>query len=787
MTQDFTPDEQSDAPDLPSGLFSRNLVQIFWQRKGLVVLGLVVGIILGSLYYVQLPAIYQSNAQVFVVKEMDSPVPVAGADPRAYYFDDFVSAHMHLIKTPIIVRQAVEKKNRKALQSFEGIGDPTGLIIANLATGRDNKDVNAAPTNIINLSYRGPVMEECGIVLEAIIASYGDFLDAAYRKTNRKFREGIESAKAELERQRTINEKHLREFQEASPALIKLKDGGNIHQARINEWEIRRSSLLVRSHEIQQRLRELETAVKNGTTKDVILTATPEEKAAMAALDKVMEEQLFPLLVQEKGMSEDWGPDHPQVRTLRVKIGMVREFYDRMKTMRRQGILDESAPGKDPVVVQIEVLRQELGNVEAARQALERLLRDEYKEAKELRTVELKEEKLRTESAQLNRLLERIDERLRDMNLARGSGGYSAQTISPPGIGYKVSPNALVILFGGAMLGLLLGCGLAYLVDITDVSFRTPEEIRRRLGLQILGHIPFRTTEGATADPITLPDGRKTELSPSLAVYHQAGSLEAEAFRAVRTALYFSTHGERHKVIQVTSPNKGDGKSTIAANLALSIAQSGKAVLLIDADFRRPRQHRLFGITAATGLASVLAEDCELIDAIQTTGIPGLSLLPCGPRPSNPAELLTSPRLEVVLEMLRDRYDYVIVDTPPLLAVTDPCVVAARVDGLLLTIRVSKDGRPSAVRAREMLVPLGVKILGAVINGVGPASHSKGYGYEHYSYGYEYGYAYNDGPEDKAQENGEVEVRSARPVVPPVAESRLPAGLTSAPRLDDRL
>jgi capsular exopolysaccharide synthesis family protein len=784
MTQ-VAVEQLSDTPDIPSGITSRNLVQVFWQRKGLVVLGLVIGIILGSLYYVQLPAIYQSTAQVFVVKEVDSPVQVQGADPRQYYFDDYVSAHMTLIKTPIIVKRAVEKKNLKALQSFEGITDPTGVIIANLSAGRDSKgsEMTTAPNNIIILTYRGQIMEECGIVLEAVIASYQDFLDDAYHKKNRKFKEGIESARADLERQRTNNETRLKEFQEASPMMFKLKDGGNIHQARINSWEEKRSALVARISEIQARLRELDAAVKNGTTKDVVLTATPEEKAAMAALDKIMEEQLFPLLVQEKGMIEDWGPDHPQVRTLRVKITMVKDFFDRMKSMRRKGLLDETVQDKDPVVVQIELLRQELGEREAQLGSLEKLLHQEYKEAKEMRVLEIKDEKLRTENASLTRVLERIDERLRDMNLARG-GGFSAQAISPPGIGVKVSPNSFVILFGGAMLGQLLGCGLAYLADATDVSFRTPDEIRRRLGLQILGHIPFRTGEGVSAGPITLPDGRQTELSPTLPVYHQPGSLEAEAFRAVRTALYFSTHGESQKVIQVTSPNKGDGKSTVAANLALSIAQSGKTVLLIDADFRRPRQHRLFGMSSPTGLASVLSEDCELIDAIQPTGFPGLSLLPCGPRPNNPAELLTSPRLEVVFEMLRDRYDYVIVDTPPLLAVTDPCVVAARVDGLLLTIRVSKDGRPAAVRAREMLMPLGVKILGAVVNGVGPSAHGKGYGYEHYHYGYEYGYHYNESSDDKADENGEEEVVSAKPA--DMSESK-PAGLTSAPLHDDRL
>src|SRR5262249_28722871 len=155
--------------------------------------------------------------------------------------------------------------------------------------------------------------------------------------------------------------------------------------------------------------------------------------------------------------------------------------------------------------------------------------------------------------------------------------------------------------------------------------------------------------------------------------------------------LYFNTQGQGSQVIQVTSPSKGDGKSTMAANLAVSIAQSGKRVLVVDADFRRPRQHHIFGLAGRVGLATVMAGDAELSTAIPATPVPNLDVLPCGARPTNPAELLTLPRFAELLGELRGRYDFVIVDTPPLLAVSDPSVVAPRVDGVLLTIRVSKN------------------------------------------------------------------------------------------------
>src|SRR5262249_50029521 len=153
--------------------------------------------------------------------------------------------------------------------------------------------------------------------------------------------------------------------------------------------------------------------------------------------------------------------------------------------------------------------------------------------------------------------------------------------------------------------------------------------------------------------------GNQVELDSGLVVFHCPSSTDAEAYRGVRTAIYFSTHGERHKVIQVTSPNMGDGKTTLITNLAVSIAQSGRKVLLIDADLRRPRIHRVFGLSNRVGLSEVIAEKADLIAAIQPTVIPDLSVLPCGRRPHNPGELLTSPRLEDILDDVREQYDFI--------------------------------------------------------------------------------------------------------------------------------
>ena len=248
-------------------------------------------------------------------------------------------------------------------------------------------------------------------------------------------------------------------------------------------------------------------------------------------------------------------------------------------------------------------------------------------------------------------------------------------------------------------------------------------------------------------------DEEAARVDPIVCTLHRPKSRQAEAYRAVRTALYFSIRGGGHKVIQVTSPDPGDGKTTLAANLAVSIADSGKKILLIDADFRRPRLHKIFAVDSDCGFSSVINGEAELPDAIQPTCVENLSVMPCGPKPSNPAELLTLPRVKELIDVLRDDFDFVILDTPPVLVVTDPCAVAPRVDGVLMTIRISKNARPDAVRAAGVLATLGANVLGIVVNGVGPRvvyGLGRGYsgyrygGYKHYRYGTYGGEGYGD-------------------------------------------
>jgi capsular exopolysaccharide synthesis family protein len=740
-----------------------NLLAIAWQRKSRVVFGILVGFLLGTLFYTQRPPVYQSGAQVLVVRKNPNVLPIAGGDPRLSYVEDYLATHLVLIRTPLLIERAVKKRDLGSLPSLIGTGDPVGAISAALSAQRDGKDATSGPNNIINLTYRGPVAADCGKVLKAIIESYKDFLDETYRNVSDDTLELITRARDILEKDLREKDAKLRAFRVKSPVVWHGKDGLAAHQSRVIEVESKWSTLLVRQMELSQRLKTIEKAQKNGQPPDAVLVLAMLSPASTdlrssQVLDRNPDEQLLPLLLQEQQLSEEVGKDNPQLVGVRKRLAMARELLKRPGN----GKSADSAKTTDPLQRQIEALKLELEETELMRGELGRLLEARRAEAKQLNSHELEEETLRDDVTRAQQLYESTIKRLAEINLVRDAGGFDARALSKPSAGAKVAPSAFQIIGVGVLLGALCGLGLAYLADVMDKSFRTPEEIRRRLGLAVVGHIPVITPDDEATCKI---QAGATLLDPYLCSYYRPKSIEAEAYRAVRTALYFGALGQGHQVIQITSPMQGDGKSTLAANLGVSIAQSGKRVLLLDADCRRPRLHRLFGVPDRRGLATVIAGQDQWQDVLQETPIEGLTLLPCGPVPHNPAELLTSPRFQELLGLLRERYEFVLIDTPPLLAVTDPCAVAPRVDGVLLALRLAPNGRPQAERAREMLGVLGAKILGIVVNGV---SHGKGaglYSASHYTYegDYEKGYIAAEGEESPREEMAFYQDKAERP------------------------
>ncbi|MFO0576582.1 MAG: polysaccharide biosynthesis tyrosine autokinase [Polyangia bacterium] len=269
-----------------------------------------------------------------------------------------------------------------------------------------------------------------------------------------------------------------------------------------------------------------------------------------------------------------------------------------------------------------------------------------------------------------------------------------------------VSPRPRVTLLLVGMLALLLGVGLAFALDALDRTLKSQEDVEAFLGLPLLGMVP-RFQPGSRRHP------------PDLYVAYHPRSTVAEACRAVRTNLLFAGAERELRTILLTSSMAREGKTLCCVSLGTVLAKSGARTLIIDGDLRRPRIARAFGMGAdssALGLTSVLVGEAKLDEVIRATPVEGLDVLPSGPTPPNPAELLNGQHFRAVLDELGRRYDRVLIDSPPAVPVTDPAILATRVDGVVLVVRHAQTHRDAARRAAQHILDVGGNIVGVVLN-----------------------------------------------------------------------
>ena len=295
----------------------------------------------------------------------------------------------------------------------------------------------------------------------------------------------------------------------------------------------------------------------------------------------------------------------------------------------------------------------------------------------------------------------------------------------------KVAQNVLL----AALVGLMLAAGVALLLEYLDDTVKSGEDVARLLGVPTLGHV------------VQLKGSEVQELAPTAKVGSQ--SPVAEAFRSLRTNLQFSMLDRPGNAILVTSAGPGEGKSTMAANLAAVMAQAGMRVVLVDADLRRPSLHRAFGLKNSQGLTTALLRSGSLEgEVLQPGGVNNLVVITTGPLPPNPSELLGSPRMAAMVGTLKGLADVVLFDAPPLV-VADPGVLAGLVDGVLLVVDASATRSEALERAKDALDRAGAsgKLVGAVLNRLTERSGSYHYYYYHHYYS-------DDGKNGKAGRGG---------------------------------
>ena len=292
--------------------------------------------------------------------------------------------------------------------------------------------------------------------------------------------------------------------------------------------------------------------------------------------------------------------------------------------------------------------------------------------------------------------------------------------------GAPIKPKKKLNILLAIIVGLTMGTGLAFFFEYLDNTIKIPEDVKQHLKIPYLGPVPlFATASGNPAD----------DTNPELATLHDPKSSASESYRGIRTGILFSSAESAPQVILVSSAGPREGKTITTANLAITMAQAGSKVIVLDCDMRRPKMHHLFGVPKDRGISNLLVSSSEMEETILHTSIPNLDVIPCGPIPPNPSEILGSARMANLIGLLRKQYAHILIDSPPSTAVTDALVLSKSVDGVVLVIRAGDTARELARNGVEGFDGVGAHILGAVLNAV-DIGRDKYYYYQYYHYYY---------------------------------------------------
>jgi succinoglycan biosynthesis transport protein ExoP len=357
--------------------------------------------------------------------------------------------------------------------------------------------------------------------------------------------------------------------------------------------------------------------------------------------------------------------------------------------------------------------------------------------------------KLNQDSIQFNILKREVDsnkqlyegllQRLKEASVSAGLRSSNIHIVQPGDYPQGASgPRHARNMFLGLLIGLILGIGFALAIDYFDNTVKTPDEVERYVVLPSLGIIPAIDDLRARKRRLLAP-GNGTGEDAKASPYIMPGAAVWEAYRSLRTSILLSHSGNPPRRILVTSALPGEGKTTTAINTAIVLSQTGARTLLVDLDMRKPEIGRKFGVNGHQGMSIFLSGNSDLSSQILETPYANLFIIPAGPQPPNPAELVGSARWHKALLLLGEYFEYVVIDSPPILSVADPVILSTKVDGVVLVVLAAKTAREAVKKAKASLQNVGATILGAMINNVDLQNAPYSYYYRHY-YGYGYGY-----------------------------------------------
>ena len=671
----------------------QTLLKILWRRRWIVLATTALALVSAGIYLLEITPSYTAKSLVKVRYRQAQHQ----ADPLRWMGVSRIDllAQCALMRSGPVLAPVLDRSDVASMRTFEQIDNPFAFLRENLKVRVEGKD------NQLVVSFIAPDPLEAAMIVNHVVESYCTFHRDQKEATAAEVLSILQSERASHETQLKDKIEQLLHLKQEHAVLLTETDGRSLVLDQLGvltsalkdaELATRRAEALAQTvqwvGENPQRIQQLRESKSDQTTDEQI---TPGS-------DRVTE-----LSVLDANLAELAAINHPDVE-------MIEQVRARIARIDRQ-IASHEQDGIDGLVGQID---EELNDARWHEHEMRATLEKQKKRAKDLQVVAREMEMLRRDVKRGQRMIGILDNQVKDLVGAENLGGWNPSIIEEAkASSVQMSPRGARIMVIALALGTLLGGVLALFVTHFDQHFSSPDEVNAMLGAPVLGLVPRMSSNGTM---------QLRGLEAAMGLY----SPVAEAYRVIRSAVYFGAPFDAGKILLVTSPLRQEGKSTLVSNLAVTMAQAGQRALIVDADYRRPVQHEIFQVSNEEGLSNCLTSTDCWTSVVQQTGIVGLDLLPCGQMLANSSELLNSQRFVDLLEELSVRYDQIILDSPSVLPVTDSRIFLASSSLTILVLRAECSKRKEAVEATELLSGVGARVLGVVLNAVNHRFVQKG-------------------------------------------------------------
>jgi succinoglycan biosynthesis transport protein ExoP len=680
--------------------------------------------------------VYLATAQVEIDRDSSSFMPFQNGQGGDYWYDtdSYIETQAKVLESDTLALETIKslelwkypefRSSPQVIAELDNLGDPSQRPLkrpAILSAFLGRLSVKRIPnSNLLQVSFESENPQLAAMVVNKQLQN---FVDLNYRTR-------YESAK----RASDWLEEQLNDFKSR---VEKSEDARLAYERQNQIWTVSEGQDLS-----TQKLGDLNkqlTMAQAERMKDEASYVMVKD-GQLNALPAIQQNVVIQNLMQQQNILRDqyaaalskYGPNYPTVRRIRAQLAAVAKSLDQAKQQVAQEIVTQyhTAQQREDLLKKALDQQEQSANEQAQKMVQYNILKREAETNKQLYVSLL--------------------EKLKEAGLSAGMRSSNLRIVDPAMVPpAPARPQKARDIFLAFIVGLVGGIGLAFFREYLDNTVKTPDDIETLTHLPSLAIVPSLGGNGHFRSPRMLKSGAAKNGSEgghgvAFISHEQPQSEIAEAFRALRTSLLLSRADQPPQVILVTSALPKEGKTTATTNLAVTLAQLGDRTLLIDSDLRKPGIAKLLGMSGMrTGLSSYLAGACDLDGCTYPCpGVPELSVIPAGPIPPNPADLLSSQRLVDAMEELRHKYKFVVIDSPPIMLATDAAILSTWSDGVLLVARSGETPKGAFARAQELLASVKCRLLGVVLNAVNTAAPD--YYYRYYPYYGEY-YGTEDG------------------------------------------